>query len=233
VIQQRRDGTPIYVLAAVSAIVDTTGKRVGAVSINRDISERVRAEATLRRRVEELNALNVFSAQVSGSLSLEQVAEAALAGIAGYVAPDLSMLYLRRGDELLLQRAHAVDPDLQDVNPGVEWVGRCLCGLAAQEQKAVYSGDLLADPRCTADACRTAGIRSFAALPLFRGTEVLGVLGLASIQRRDWHHGAPFLEGLAGHVANSVQNALLHQELRQRAAELEGRSASGSAPRPS
>jgi PAS domain S-box-containing protein len=217
-IQERKDGTPIHVLVAVSAIVNSAGERVGAVSINRDISERVQAEATLRRRVEELNALNDFGALVSVSLSLEQVTEASLSGIAGYVAPDLAMLYLQRGEKLLLHRALAVDPDLEDVSLGVERVGQCLCGLAAQEGRAVYSSDLLADPRCTVDACQSVELRSFAALPLCRGKEMLGVLGLASTQRRDWRHGAPFLEALASHVATSLQNALLQEALRQRTA---------------
>ena len=48
VIQPRKDGTPINILTSVSLIKDIKGNQVGAVAINRDISERKLVEQKLK-----------------------------------------------------------------------------------------------------------------------------------------------------------------------------------------
>ena len=61
-VQRRKDGTPINILASVSLLKDNAGNPVGAVAVNRDITERKRAEEALReqmRQVERLNELFV------------------------------------------------------------------------------------------------------------------------------------------------------------------------------
>lgn len=47
-IHHRKDGAPIRILAAVSMIRDSAGQPVGAVTVNRDITERKRMEEALR-----------------------------------------------------------------------------------------------------------------------------------------------------------------------------------------
>jgi len=46
-IHRRKDGTPIDILASVAYIWDSSGQRMGIVGVNRDISERKRAERLL------------------------------------------------------------------------------------------------------------------------------------------------------------------------------------------
>src|SRR5438105_2136414 len=49
VIQRRRDGAPLNILTAVSVVKDSSGNVIGAVTVNRDITESKQAEATLQR----------------------------------------------------------------------------------------------------------------------------------------------------------------------------------------
>jgi PAS domain S-box-containing protein len=49
VLQRRKDGTLVHVLASVSLLRDNAGEPAGAVAVNHDITERVRAEAALKR----------------------------------------------------------------------------------------------------------------------------------------------------------------------------------------
>jgi PAS domain S-box-containing protein len=48
VLQPRRDGTPRTILSSVSMLRDSAGQFVGAVGVNRDITEQQRSEAALR-----------------------------------------------------------------------------------------------------------------------------------------------------------------------------------------
>ncbi len=64
VIQPKRDGAPINILSSVSLIKDFTGNPIGAVAINRDITERKQAELKIIKEREKaelyLNLVNVI-----------------------------------------------------------------------------------------------------------------------------------------------------------------------------
>jgi two-component system cell cycle sensor histidine kinase/response regulator CckA len=179
---------------------------------------RRRAEQALQQRVEELDKLNALSRRVSASLSPGQVVEAALEEIVEAIAPDLAMLYLRQEDELRLQ---GVYPDAFERRmPHAKKAGECLCGMAVSEGEPVYSTSIGDDPRCTLLECKQVGMHSFAALPLFQGTNILGVLGIASTRERDFARQAAFLRAVAAEVAIGLQNALLHQQVQGHVVEL-------------
>jgi PAS domain S-box-containing protein len=212
---------------------DRRGPLTGHVVMLRDITERRRAQEALRQaygeleqrvedrtrevaqRVEELHILNELNHRVSASQSPEQVIDTALEGIVESLAPDLAMIYLRQGRDLHLAGLCPADTGFHIDAPEVKRVGECLCGLAVEENQPLYSGNIHSDPRCTLKECKQAGMHSFAALPLTRGDEMLGVLGLASAAERDFHQRAAFLEALASEVALGLQSALLHAHLEQ------------------
>lgn len=187
-----------------------------------DITERKRVEQSLAQKATQLASLNELGTSLSSTLDLHARAHAALAGILAAASPDLVLLFLREDDGLRLLDAaswaglgHAETPDHQ--------VGHCLCGLGAKEGRPLYSLDIHTDFRCTWDECKKAGIKSFAVLPLKSNDEVIGVLGLASATERDFQKQSAFLETMAAQVATGIQNALLHQELKAHAADLERR----------
>jgi signal transduction histidine kinase len=188
-----------------------------------DITERKQAEEVQEQRVRELAAINEVGRIVTASLSLDQVAQAAVDGIVATLAPDLAVVLFRDGDEL---RLLACGPDRsgfsrEDIPPHV--LGECLCGLALTESRPLYSYNIHNDPRCTWDECKRAGMRSFAALPLYGLERTIGVLGLASATECDYSKRATFLEALAAQVAAGLQNASLHGQVKNHAAELEQR----------
>jgi diguanylate cyclase (GGDEF)-like protein/PAS domain S-box-containing protein len=216
-----KDAREILIDGNAAPIEDEKGTITGAVLVFRDVTERVRAQETLQQRAGELSVLNTFGHQVSASLSLDEVVEAILEGIADCVALDLAMLYLRQGGELCLQGVYTENPEFARVGSEVKQVSQYLCGLAVSEQQPFYSSNIHTDPLCTLEECKRAGMHSFAALPLCHGDSVLGVLGVASTVERDFGKQAGFLEALAGEIAMGLQNALLHQQIQHHAAELQ------------
>jgi PAS domain S-box-containing protein len=215
----RRDGT-LVPTEICSRMIEYDG-RPAVLSIARDLSERKQAQEALRQRLEELYTLNTLGHRTSGSLSLDQVLEAALEHIVASIAPDLAMLYLRQGEELILK---AMQPDIDDIRlaeTDPHRVGQCLCGLAADERQPVYSSNMHTDPRCTREECKQAGMQAFAAVPLRSDDDVLAVLGLASATERDFSVQGAFLEALASEIVIGLQNALLFQQVQDRTIELE------------
>ncbi len=187
------------------------------------------AEEALRRKTAELEALNAFSRAVNSNLDMAQTAAAALQGLLDTIRPDLSFLFLREGERLVLLDAlpHSNRHRLGAIPE--HRVGECICGLAVREDRPLFSRDIFNDPRCSWEECKKAGLKSFAALPLRSGNGIIGVIGLASDEERNFEEQAGFLEILAAQVSIALSNALLYEAAQKELAER--RRAAGIASR--
>jgi PAS domain S-box-containing protein len=207
------------VVMSGAPLLSKTGELIGSIGSVTDITERKRAEELLRQRVEELAALNTLGQMVNATLALEEAMEAALAGVLRAVRPDLAFLFQRDGERLILKDMLPRDsrPRLGEIPE--HRVGECICGLAVREKKPLYSRDIFGDYRCSWEECKWAGIKSFAALPLTSGGEIIGVIGLASNTERDFEWQGGFLETLANQVSIALTNARLYEMAQQELAE--------------
>ncbi|MBC8228456.1 PAS domain S-box protein, partial [bacterium] len=68
-IHHRKDGTPITILGSVSMLKDNNGNPVGAVSVNRDITDRKQAEKEREVLIKELEAKNTELEQFTYTVS--------------------------------------------------------------------------------------------------------------------------------------------------------------------
>jgi PAS domain S-box-containing protein len=216
----RADGEPRILHSQGEVIKDETGRPVKMVGIGLDVTERRQADEALNRWARELATLNAVGRRVGASLSLEEVAQAALDEIVPLVGPDLAMLFLHKDERLSLQAKSQQDTILFHDKAAVHVVGERLCGLAVDEGEPIYCPDIRNEARCGWEEEESAGVFSFAALPLRSGETVIGVLELVSATERDFGEDAAFLETLADQVAIGIQNALLHQEVERRWREL-------------
>jgi len=186
-----------------------------------EIAEREDIERQLAERAAELTALHAVALDVNASLSVDQVARAVLATVHDVVRPDLTLLYLLADGWLRLAGAEAGVSGVATPYDRYKQVGVCLCGQAAAEGHALYSREVRSDPRCVLTPCPSAGVHSFAALPLKQGGQVVGVLGLASLVARDFEAEAAFLESLAVTAALGLGNALLYRQVQAQLADLQ------------
>lgn len=199
------------------------GQVVALAGILIDITELQEAAVQLTRHLRELDTLNTVGRRVSASLSLNEVAMWALEAIVEEVKPDAAFLFLRQDDRLVLHGFAPEEARHSFGNMPEHLVGKCLCGMAVREGRAIYSIDIHRDSRCTWQECKDAQMQSFAALPLRRGQEFFGVIGLSSTAERNFERQARFLETLASQVATGISNAMLHDSVLQNQAELEQR----------
>jgi signal transduction histidine kinase len=220
----------IWAQSSIYPIKDDQEHIREVVLIHNDITERKQSEEEIRQRARELTAINRLAKRVSSSLSVKQVIEEALQAVLDAVGPDLALIFLREGDQLIFQDAGPKDSKCYHLGQeNIHRVGQCLCGLAASEEQSIFSVDILHDPRCTFRECKEAGVRSFAALPLRSGDTIIGVLGLASGTTRDFKQQASFLETLSNSLAVGLQNSLLYEEIQRHAEQLEQRVAARTA----
>ena len=222
---KRADGTMVWVGLSAEPARDSAGAIIGSRLILVDITSRKKVDEGRRKRVLEIEALNRLSRKVNASLSLQDVVQAAIEDVHEVIHPDMTLFYLRKGDQLFIQGFQCIKSDFTREGADVHQVGQCLCGTASITAAPVYSKNIHQDPRCTLNDCKSAGFKSFVALPLKTGDRVIGVLGLASLDGRDFSEQAGFLETLANQVAGGVQNALLFEQVRRHGAELEERVA--------
>jgi PAS domain S-box-containing protein len=186
-----------------------------------DITQRKRADEALTERVRQMNVLNDLMKRTSSSLSLDQVAQLALDGITKLVDADMSLLFTRDEDQLVLRAERWRIPEMRGADTPVHMVGQCLCGVAVSEKRAVYSLDIREDPRCIWRECKEAGPMSLAALPLRSGEGIVGVLAVGSVAECDFSRQATFLEAMSHGIAASIRNAFLYEQLKDRATKLE------------
>jgi signal transduction histidine kinase/CheY-like chemotaxis protein len=178
------------------------------------------SEASLRQRAEELALLNRLGRKVNESITVDDAVQWGLKEISHGLAPDLALIFLRCGDDLVLRGIFPEQAEAPLQPQHLHKVGTCLCGLAVSEDKAVYSSDLQADPRCTMRECLIAGFRSFGALPLRSGSEVIGVLGIASRELRDLSEHGSFFEALANELSVGLNKSILYDQVQRHAMEL-------------
>lgn len=179
------------------------------------------ADDALKNTAEELRALNGLSRRLIDNLSLDGIVQITFDEINKCIALDLVLLFLRSGEELVLQGMQARSSDLHYSESQIKKAGECLCGLSMSEEKPQYSEDIYNDPRCTLEDCRKAGMHSFAAIPLRKGNQIIGVLGIAGKTHQDFSQRAVFLDTVSSNISIAIQNILQYKEAEQSATELE------------
>ncbi len=169
----------------------------------------------LLKKQAQLDCVNELAKRLSMSMGVVDVVGIVGACLREMIKPDLVLIYQVQGDELVQMDISGPEDRVDHHSPEKKKVGDCLCGLTAKEGRPVFSKDIHLDDRCTLTECKNAGLRSFAALPIIFDNKTQGVLGLASLEERDFEEDRAFLETVAQHVTWALHRSQLMENERQ------------------
>jgi len=175
--------------------------------------------------VSEPAVLNILGRAVNSAVTLDDIARVSMDSLADLLSLDLAILFLVHADALEVKAIRSTIPGYPDAKGLRHEPGDCLCGRAAMAKRSVFSRDIRLDPRCTRSECLTGGVTSYAALPLWVGPDLIGVVGLGSRRPRDFEVQAEFLESLAFIVSMGIHKAGLYEEVALQARDLDAKVA--------
>ena len=214
----------------IRAIYDEQGHLIEYQAVGRDITERKRAEETLRRRNRELGLLNRVGQELATTLDLRQVIEQVLQATTEIVSSAGASVWLwdEEEDEEKKDRlvCRAVSHDGQNRTPVNMYLapGQGVAGWTVQHEESVIVASVQDDPRFFRGTDEQTGFRttSLIAVPLRVRGAVIGVLEVVNKQ-----HGVfdtddlALVETLAAAAAVAIDNAGLVEALRQHTTELQ------------
>ncbi|MGC9398775.1 MAG: PAS domain S-box protein [Anaerolineae bacterium] len=223
-----KSGERRNVHASISMIPSTTQSIASIL----DITDRVRTEQALERRIAQLGLINKIGAQIAAVLDLDRLLDRAAQLIQetfGYHHVGLFLLDQEQRSLHLhskaggIQEFFAADHRLQ--------VGQGIVGWVAERQQRLLVNDVAADERYLnlyPDAVPT---RAELSVPVRVGEDLVGVLDVQSPQRDAFDaDDILVLETLADQIAVAIENARLHEAAQQ---ELEERRRAEAALRES
>jgi two-component system nitrate/nitrite sensor histidine kinase NarX len=136
-----------------------------------------------------------------------------LEGVIAAVPADLALVFFPEEDQIP-HAGRLSDQFIYDQSP-LRQIGDCLWSAAASQDGLVCSSEIPEDQHKSIEACRQAGIESFAGIPLTIRGKTLAVLGIFSSAPADFNGQAKFLGAFAAQAASGLQAALLSKLARE------------------
>ena len=214
----RKNGEVFPSLISASALRNARGELMGVMGISRDISERKRAEESLRQRNRELNVLNRASQAFTSSLDLDQILDTVLSEVRRLLNVTACSVWLIEPETDDLVCFQVATPQDNIVRGWRLASGEGICGWVARHGESLVVPDAWADERYYrgVDEQTGLGLRSILTVPLRVKEDVIGVLqvldtGVGRFSETDLE----LLEPLAASAAIAIENARLYEEVRQ------------------
>src|SRR5688572_5776475 len=211
--ERRVDGTPVPIEGDYLCFYDEEGRITGHFGIQRDVTERQRADHSLRQYNRRLQGLHDIHLDILGSRSSQEIAQAAIGHVQSLIAcrrVSVAVLDTLRGTGQIVA-LH--DEGTSDVMEGaivpIDTFG-AVDDLRAGLVRTISARD---DVAGVVQTLRSSGLRSFINVPLLADDDLIGVLNVASSDEEAFSQEA--IE-TAQHVASTLAVAMRQAQLRER-----------------
>ncbi len=217
----RPDGTTRWVNAFGGATYDNHGRVTGLHGTVQDITERKKAEEDIKRRNDELLALNAIAATVNSSLDLQEILGQGLDKTLEVTGLEVGSVYLldQKTEDLVLVTYRGASEEYADQMRTFK-MGESLVGKVAQTGEPIVVDDLTRDPRVTTTLVTKEKMCSFAGIPIKSKERVQGVMNTASRQYHPFSPGEIRLyTAIADLLAAAIENARLYEVVKKELTE--------------
>ncbi len=197
------------------------GESNGVVFIIKDITKRKRVEEEKRIIDRELLTLYAIAFRLNSKQSLEKIMGDLLFQLHNMLRIDFSCIHLLEKGGLTLKASLGLDNDLETslktLSTSLTWVSHMLKGKLFRAKAPI--GHLPAE---VAQAVVSMGMHAWCTIPLTIGTDVIGVLMVASRVRKSYSDREVFLlTSIANQLVVLIENYTLYDQMKEKAAELQ------------
>lgn len=231
--ERKLDGTPISIEGDYICFYDAEGRITGHFGIQRDITERKRAEEALRKSNQRLKTLQEIDRAILAARSPAQIAQAAMRHIHALVPclrASVAVFDFEAGKAVLIA-VHTKNATRLDVGTelplevfgdvGQLWLGKV---------HIVEDAEAFSSPNATVASVSAEGVRAYINVPLRAQGELIGVLNLGSERPgRFSDEQIEITQEAANSLAVAIRQARLFEQIEQHALELEQRVAERTA----
>jgi PAS domain S-box-containing protein len=208
-----RNGRIIPIMIeANDTIINNQRVRVVAV---RDISEQKMINEGLKKAQTELTTLKKVGHEVNRSITLSQVTKASIEGIMNVIKPDLAMIFLRMGNDLMIQ-----DYDTRG-NLIIDIPYLPLKSFSSALTRSFTLIDVVKDTENQWESFRRSGLRSVGILPMMQNDDLMGIIVVGAAKKQNFRKHQLFIETIANETSIGIQNAMLYDQVKSHAEDLE------------
>ena len=225
--ERRVDGTPIPIEGDYLCFYDEQGRITGHFGIQRDVTQRDRADKALRRYTRRLQVLHDIHLDILGSRSSHEIAQAAIRHVQSLIPcrrVSVAVIDVPRATGQLI----AVHDDETGSEPR-EGTSIPLSEFGLVEDLRAGLVRNLTGLENVSGALQTlknSGLRSFINVPLLADGELIGVLNVSSIEEAAFGREAiDIAQEVASTLAVALRQAQLRERVERHANELEDRVA--------
>jgi PAS domain S-box-containing protein len=177
----------------------------------------------IRRRVDQLAALNTVAATVSQSLDLQATLHTALQAVLKVIPVDSAGISLvdEAAGELVLRAQHGWQRDFV-TQPMRVPLGKGMSGLVVANDEVLVTGDLTGDPRLAVPEFADEGVQAMALVPMHARGRVVGILSVMSHSPYEFADDeVRVLRAIADQVGVALDNARLYENVKEQSSQLE------------
>lgn len=186
-----------------------------SIALLRDVTEKVALERRLLRQNQDLTAVNMISKTLSSSIDLEEVLQNTLDKVLQIMNIETGWIYLLDDSKQVLRVAYSYGLPGEVVQAIKELqIGEGIAGRVVENGEPIIIENASEDPRLNSLALKKQGIRSFASIPLFSRTRLIGVMNIGSFGERTISpDDERLLITIGVHMGTVMENILLFQEI--------------------
>ncbi len=215
-IHARKNGHAVYVEENTIALTDERSKITGFVSVNRDITERRRAEVQIRQQLEQLSALRNIDQAIISNINLHFTLNTILSELSKQLEVDAADILLFDAAGEILEFAAGRGFWTRSMEAAHVPIGESLAGNVAKERRLIKIENLKRQPEdpFLAKLLTDEDFVFYCGVPLISKASIQGVLEVFHRTPRqppaEW---IEFLNTLAGQAAIAIDNATLFENL--------------------